>query len=162
MDWTMLGAVGELAGAAVVAVTVIYLAQQLRLSNRLARAEAWRWGVDRISANLMTAATIPAFRSGLTKIFAEAATRDDLDPDERVAVGLHYSAHLTVYQQVFREVSLGLVSQASLDSLAPQLYRLPYFKSAWSIQRVDLHEDFAAYLEERYELKALRTSEGAT
>jgi len=38
MDWTMLGAVGELAGAAVVGFTVIYLARQVRLGNQMAWA----------------------------------------------------------------------------------------------------------------------------
>jgi hypothetical protein len=161
MDWTMLGAIGELAGAAVVAVTVIFLAQQLRLSNRLAQAEAWRRVTDRSTANVMTAATIPEFRSGFTKIYNEAATLNDLDPDEGMAVGLFYRASLSVYEQTFREVSLGILSNAALDTLTSNIYRVPYFTSAWSIQRREIHEDFAAYLEKRYQLEALTTPESA-
>lgn len=42
MNWTMLGAIGELGGAVVVGFTVIYLARQVRLSNQMSKAEAWR------------------------------------------------------------------------------------------------------------------------
>jgi len=51
MNWTAIGAVGELLGGVVVTVTVIYLALQLRGSNRQAEAAtelAWIQGLNEI------------------------------------------------------------------------------------------------------------------
>jgi hypothetical protein len=42
MDWEIIGATGEWAGAIAVVVTLIYLARQIRQSNRLGSADAER------------------------------------------------------------------------------------------------------------------------
>jgi len=42
VNWEMLGALGEIAGAVAVVISLVYLARQIGVSNRLARAEAWR------------------------------------------------------------------------------------------------------------------------
>ena len=42
MNWDAVGAIGELLGAAVVVITVIYLASQVRQNTTASRAEALR------------------------------------------------------------------------------------------------------------------------
>ena len=42
MNWDAIQAMGELAVAAAVIISLVYLAQQIKASNRLGRAEAWR------------------------------------------------------------------------------------------------------------------------
>ena len=44
MNWDAIGAVGEIAGAAAVIISLVYLARQMIISNRLAKAEAFRAG----------------------------------------------------------------------------------------------------------------------
>ena len=42
MNWEAIGAIGELFGGVVVVLTIIYLSQQVRQSNKFAKAEAER------------------------------------------------------------------------------------------------------------------------
>ena len=42
MNWEAIAAIGEVVGATAVVVSLVYLATQVLVSNRLARAEAWR------------------------------------------------------------------------------------------------------------------------
>ena len=44
MQWEAIGAVGDIAGAAAVVISLVYLARQMTISNRLAKAEAFREG----------------------------------------------------------------------------------------------------------------------
>lgn len=40
MDWNAIGAIGEIAGAAAVVISLVYLASQIRVSNRIALRDA--------------------------------------------------------------------------------------------------------------------------
>ena len=40
MNWDMVGAIGEIVGALAVVVSLVYLAGQVSMSNRLAQSEA--------------------------------------------------------------------------------------------------------------------------
>ena len=42
MNWTMVGALGEMAGAIAVVASLFYVGHQVRQNNRIARAEACR------------------------------------------------------------------------------------------------------------------------
>lgn len=151
MDWTMIGALGELAGAAVVGVTLIYLARQMRLSNRLAQADARRTASVNWSANLMQAMAVPEFRSGFAKVMGPSrAVPKDLDGDERAAVAFFYTAGLLIYEQMFREAHLGIIPPEALDDDDPVLYRAPYFQALWPKLRDNHSAEFATYIDRRY------------
>ena len=76
MDWTMLGAMGELVGAVVVGITVIYLARQVRLSNQMSKAEAWRSFVGKLVDVDAAQSSDPVFRRAVARALLEGATRD--------------------------------------------------------------------------------------
>jgi hypothetical protein len=154
MNWTMLGAVGELVGAVVVALTLFYLARQTHMSNRMAQAEGWRTLSTSYAEMNMMGIAIPEFRAGFAKVMYGDATRDDLDVDERVAVGLFYDAALNVYQQAFREVALGLLPKQALEDLTSRAWEVPYFKSVWPVLRAEYSDDFVAFVEARYRARA--------
>jgi len=48
MNWDAIGAVGEIAGALAVVVSLVYLASQIRQSNRLMSLEATKFSTDTI------------------------------------------------------------------------------------------------------------------
>ena len=130
MDWTMLGAMGELVGAVVVGITVIYLARQVRLSNQMSKAEAWRSFVGKLVDVDAAQSSDPVFRRAVARALLEGATRDDLEVDERIAIGLWYASQLVVTEQAHREVLLGILPEEVLEnSLGNVLYNVPYFES---------------------------------
>ena len=77
-----LGSIGELVAAIATVLTLIYLAIQIRTSNRLARAEASRLPNSDLNALNATFGTNPTYISAMRKVLLEA-TRDELTPDER-------------------------------------------------------------------------------
>ena len=159
MDWTMLGAIGELAGAAVVGFTVIYLARQVRLGNQMAKAEAWRSFAGKLVDINASQASDPVFRRAVARAL-QGATRKDLEDDERVAIGLWYASQLVVTEQAHREVLLGILPKEVLDnSVGNVLYNVPYFESVWSVLREGRSRDFASWIEQHYDFK--QVTEGA-
>jgi len=154
MDWSMIGAVGEVLGAAAVVVSLVYLARQVSVSNRLARAEAWRgiWN----HANLTNASwgTDPEFRRVFAQVLA-GATREQLSEDDRLLVGFYLLNTTNTYDQLFHEVREGVLPHRVLDEFpgAP-LFVTPYYKSAWGTLRAYVSDALKGHMEERFRLVA--------
>ena len=150
MDWTMLGAIGELVGAVVVGITVIYLARQVRLSNQISKAEAWRSFVGKMVDVIASQSSDPVFRRAVARAL-QGATRGDLEEDERISIGLWYASQLVVTEQAHREVLLGILPEEVLEhSLSNVLYKVPYFESVWPVIRPGRSEAFALWIDQRY------------
>lgn len=154
MNWDMIGAVGEIVGAAAVVVSLVYLAQQVRVSNRLARAEAWR--AIATSANTLNGSwgRDPEFRRVFARIF-EGATRDDISEDDRFLIGFYLLSTAQSYDQLFREVQEGVLPPRVLDEFSGgPLFSTPYFRSSWHVFRNFIPRTLAAHMEERFDLGA--------
>jgi hypothetical protein len=150
MNWEALGAIGELVGAAVVGITVIYLARQVRLGNQISKAEAWRSFVGKLVDINASQASDPVFRRAAARAL-QGATRDDLEEDERMAIGLWYASQLVVTEQAHREVLLGILPEEVLDnSLSNVFFKVPYFESVWPVVRPGRSEAFASWIDQRY------------
>ena len=159
MNWTMLGAIGELLGAVVVGITVIYLARQVRLSNQMSKAEAWRSFVGKMVDVIASQSSDPVFRRAVARAL-QGATRGDLEEDERISIGLWYASQLVVTEQAHREVLLGILPKEVLDnSLGNVLYNVPYFESVWPVLREGRSRDLASWIEQHYDFK--QATEGA-
>ena len=150
MDWTMLGAIGELAGAVVVGFTVIYLARQVRLSNQMSKAEAWRSIAGKLVDVNASMASDPVFRRAVARVL-KGDTRNDLEEDERIAIGLWYASQLVVTEQAHRDVLLGILPEEVLEnSQSTVLYKAPYFESVRPVVRPGRSEAFASWIDRRY------------
>jgi hypothetical protein len=81
MDWTAIGAIGEVAGAVAVFATLLYLAAQIRAANRHAELDSIRAvneAMSRFSGRIASSKQVASvYRQGM-------AGPDDLDPDEFV------------------------------------------------------------------------------
>jgi hypothetical protein len=149
----MISAVGQIVGVVMVAVSLVYLASQVRLANRISKAEAWRVANGMWVQINLGLASDPVFRSAFLKVYAQNATRDELDPDERVIAGLWMSSCLSAQEQMHREYLEGILPAEVLGT-GDEVFRLPYLKSAWPVIRGNHGEEFAAYMEKAYGLAA--------
>lgn len=148
MNWDAIGAVGEIAGAAAVVVTLFYLARQIRQNTRMARAEMTK------DLYLASRAAIMDLTSSdrLAEIWADIRPFDDEATARR---------H-TFYQSFFRlyELQFNLAKQGLFDESIGTSYvlvirmfaRTRYFEAYWSGARNEFHEDFAEYVDEQVRL----------
>lgn len=146
-----LGNVGELIAAIATVLTLIYLAVQIRTSNRLARAEASRLPNSDLNALNATFGTNSIYISAMRKVLLNA-TRAELEPDERSVID-HYLLSLTnIQEQLVREIREGILDPDALDFGGAGLFKLPYYRTSWPLYRNYLSEKFVADFEIQYEL----------
>ena len=84
MDWSAVGAVGELLGALAVVSSLLYVGRQLRQSNTMARAAAWQALNSSMNAWGTTMAASPELSAALAKMQLHDLRRDDASDLERV------------------------------------------------------------------------------
>lgn len=151
MNWEAVGAIGEIAGALAVVVSLVYLARQVGMSNRLARAEAFR--APNSDLNSMNAAfgIDPIFRAAIRQVLS-GARRDELEPGERIFIDYYLISITNIYEQLAREVREGVLDPNALDFGGKGLFLLPYYRTSWPLYRDYLSSTFVDNFEKQYEL----------
>ena len=86
----------------------------------------------------------------MARALDDGPCRADLTRDEALSLSLFYDSLLNVYQQAFRDVSLGFLPEGALQDVSSQLLALPYFKDAWPLLRGEYADDFVAFVEARH------------
>ena len=81
MDWTAIGAVGELVGAVAVVVSLIYLSRQVRQNTRALRTA----NAATVKQNFQTIARAFITDRGASDIVLRALKRDELTPAEQLS-----------------------------------------------------------------------------
>jgi hypothetical protein len=152
MNWEVLGALAELAGAAGVVLSLIYLARQVGLANRLAQAEAWRSRFAELT-NLNAAFGVdPRFHHAMVKVY-EGALERDLAPDEIALVSSYTISVAAITEQLYREVRDGVLEQRALDDFVGQaIFGLPFYRAGWDFHRRVLGPGFVDYVEKKHNL----------
>jgi hypothetical protein len=79
VDWTAIGAIGEVAGAIAVFATLLYLSAQIRAANRQAELDSMR-AVNQAMSSFTT--TIASSKQVASVYRIGMETPDSLDPDE--------------------------------------------------------------------------------
>ncbi|MGD8698635.1 MAG: hypothetical protein PVJ43_05055 [Gemmatimonadales bacterium] len=92
MDWTAVGAVGELLGAVAVVATLLYLARQVRQSNRIARAEAYRATMLKAADMMEDWCQDPEWLAQFVRMRFQGVKREDMNAVERAKAGIHMQA----------------------------------------------------------------------
>lgn len=151
MTWDTVGAIAQVASAIGVVVSLIYLARQLRMSNRLARAEAYRAPNSDLNSLNATFSTDVVFRAAFRKAL-EGATRDNLEPDERTALDGYLISVTNIYEQLARETREGILDPGTLAFQARGLLQLPYYRTSWTFYRENLSPAFVEEFEKRHSL----------
>ena len=143
--------IGEIIAAGGVIASLIYLAVQVRTSNRLARAEAFRTPNTELNSVNASYATDPTFRTAWRKVL-NGAKRDELESDERILVDYFVVSHTNIQEQLVREVQEGILDPDALDFGGKGLFWLPYFQTSWPLYRPFLSSAFVEEFEKRYKL----------
>ena len=151
MNWDIWSTVAEIIGAAAVVVSLIYVSRQIRMGNRLARAEAGRTPTSDLNVLNASFVTDKAFRSALRKVI-EGAERADLDQDSQVLLDLYFVSVTNIYEQLSREVREGILSDSALDFGGKGLFELPFYRTSWPILKPFLSSSFTEDFEKRYSL----------
>jgi hypothetical protein len=151
MNWELASAVAEVSGAAAVVISLVYLARQVRLSNRLGRAEAYRSLNSDLNSLNATFSTDPVFRAALRRAI-EGATRDELGADERTVLDGYLISVTNVHEQLTREVREGILDPNNVGFGARNLFLLPYYRTSWSFYRTTLSSNFVEQFEKSHSL----------
>ena len=152
MDWSALSAIGELVGAAAVVASLIYVGRQVRQSNRIASAEAFRAVQTRMADALGDWTTDPEWMGDFARIRFQGLRRDDLDVARRVKAGMQLQRLVTLYSTIHRDVVMGMLPASAYTIQAEEVFRTPYMRDVWPILKLDHSEDFVAFFEARFGL----------
>jgi hypothetical protein len=147
VDWTVVEAIAESAGAIGVVISLLYLARQMHLSNRISQAEAYRavW-LKSIDIQLGWARD-PEFRRVLPKIYSEQQRQTDLQPAERTIATLYMNAFLSMRALLHQEIGQGILPASAREHLGESTVRLPYMRDIWTVVRNDYPADFRRHYE---------------
>jgi len=146
-----LGNLGEFVAAIATLVTLVYLAQQIRASNRLARAEASRAPNSDLNTINATFATHPPFRP-IARQMLNGARRVDFEPDDRTLLDYHLVSITNLQEQLLREIRAGVLPPDATDFGGAGLFRLPYYRDSWSLYRPYMSTTFVEDFERLYDL----------
>jgi len=149
MNWTMLGVIAQLAGVVAVVVSLVYVARQVDIANRLARAEASRTPNSDLNLLNSTFGTDPIFRSEFQNVL-RGAVRDDVEADARMAIDLYLISMTNLQDQLVREIRAGILEEDGQDFGGAGLFRLPYYRSSWPLFRPYFNTKFVEMFEEQH------------
>ena len=154
MNWEMIGAIGEIVGAAAVVASLVYLARQVALSNRLAQAEAWRTPISDLNSLNASFGMDPQFREAFYAVLEGAEPRD-LSADGAQLMDVYLISVCNMYEQLFREVSDGVLDTRFLSEfVGGSMFQFPFTRATWYSMRQRLGPSFVEYVEKKHDLSA--------
>ena len=147
-----IASLSELIGAIGVIVSLLYLARQVSISNRLTRAEAYRSPNSDLNAMNATYSTIPEFNQAMRQVLA-GAIRKDISVEEKSPMDAYLISVTNVYEQLNREVREGILGPDAYKNFGARgLILTPYYRDSWCRYRHYLSENFVDDFEKRFEL----------
>jgi len=152
MNWESISAVSEIIGAIAVIVTLIYLARQIAMSNKFAKADAWRSRFAEFTSLNAAYGVNPTFYHAMSKIHA-GALKVELSGDEEALVNSFLISVLQIYEQLFREVKSEILDSVALEEFpGHSSFKLPFFREQWPFYSRILTSSLVKHLQERYDL----------
>ena len=158
MNWEALGASGEIAGAIVVIVSVIYLAQQVRQNTATARSEVMStisielskqyeaWGLNQRSSEL------------LHRTIYEGTRREEFPDADKQSVSFLMISRVYLYDAAYKSYREGIMTEAEfLPMMNSRIWEFPFVIDSWPIFARELSPDFVTFMEGKFErLKSAR------
>jgi hypothetical protein len=161
MDWTMVGALGEVAGAGAVVASLLYVGHQVRQNNRIARAEAYR----EVTMGWARLLHLWADDPPTAKALMESGTGirlADLPDEVRDAFLLRIAATFRVFETIYHQVAEEILDEDALDMLWGQSTgSTPLFRDAWARLRGSYRPGFREFVEGRYPMISPDAREGS-
>ncbi len=146
MNWDAIGAVGEIAGAAVVIATLVFLSRQIRQSNHIAQGQAMREIVGQFNESMQRWAdspeTIPIMQRGL-------ADYGSLTSTEKTHFAIRMAPMLNQFDLMLRLNKDGQFPADMLDDFAltcTSVITTPGGKQYWEESSATFSEQMVDYL----------------
>ena len=138
MDWDAIGAIGEIAGAAAVLVSLVFVgfqvrhsAEQTRTSNLLARADTSERSMRTLGDTLGELARNTELAEAFRKVMFE---RVELTPLERTLISSYFNVWLVRHRSAFASASNGLIDPQmvqEMDATTRWYLSVPEFAEDW-------------------------------
>jgi hypothetical protein len=153
-----LGALGEVLGAVAVVLTLAYLAKQVRQSNRIAKAEAFRSARVRYASLAGSWASDKQWSVLFIRIRWQGLRREDLTLEERAVAGMRYLSLLNHLAAIYEDVQLGILPSSAYEILGTDTFTVPYMRDVWPILRGEHSPEFVEFFETRFGLEEVSDS----
>ena len=145
MNWDAVGAIAEGVGGAGVILTLIYLALQIRGSNRLANAQ---------SRHLMSefAMGISRFRAENADRYAAIAAGKELTPGDEMFVYWSHMQMITYGEAYFRLFQLGLMPESHWTGYSNWIdayVKERNFDAFWASDSTSFSEDYREWIDRK-------------
>jgi len=154
MNWDAIGAMGEVVGALAVVATILYLATQLRMSNKFEAANHQDVHMDRIRQRLL----VLAQDGDLTRIVGAAARGEELDRTEAARAAAFAAHRIAVQRDAWaRARTLGKMQGLPepnfyLDILIDEMRRDQFLLNRWkkdAPRTIAWESEFKEYIDRR-------------
>jgi len=147
MNFELVGMVFQATGTVATILTIVYLANQIRLSNKLA--------VSSIEHKLNTRVYERRFITARDTDFCEFLSRnwdnDDLSKSEKVKISQYITMLIIDAREVYLQDKLGFVTEgvlkARIDVLKLGIMKNSTSKGVWQTYKNLVETDFASYFE---------------
>lgn len=150
----LLGNYGEFVGAIAVVATLAYLTAQIRASNRLARAGAFRSpnsDLNTLNASFMQ---LEGFRRALPPAMG-GKLPSDLHDEDALILDVYLVCITNLYEQIFREVREGILDDIAMGEFGARFwFGTPYYRANWPIYKQSFGPTFSDNLEQRFDVSA--------
>lgn len=161
MNWTAVGAIGELLGAATVVASLLYVARQMKQGNRIARAEAFRAAQLKLVDVMANMSQDSEWMELFVRLRYEGLGRDEMSGTERAKAGFNLQTFLALYSVIHHDVGLGVLPPTAYTAQLEEVFRTPYMRQVWPLLRADHSDTFVGFMEARFGLDSSE-SESAT
>lgn len=155
MDWNMFLAVAQTIAAIGVAVSVIYVARQVKETNAMTRSTMRQEVSAEISAWAMAVASSPQLSEAMAKVDHKHLLREDATETEKTQIGYAYVGFIGAAFLAHQHMEDGIISQEKFEELFGRdsvILTRPYLKTLWPVLRGGYSDNFARWLENRYGL----------
>ena len=157
MDWTMVGALGEIIGAAAVVVSLLYVGRELKHSSAVARLQGIQSTNEKLFEWAMAVGTDPDMAALMLRVEAAGCGCSDFTEQEQARIAYVYHALLSLTHTIYERRTEGLITDHELDRWAAQnagVMGSSYLCEIWPRMRPTFASDYARWLEARFNLPA--------
>ena len=154
MNWELVGILADVVGAGAVVASLVYLARQIALSNKLARAEAYRQPNSDLTSLNATFTTIPVFNLALRRVF-RGASRAEFNEEERAVLDAYMVSVSNLFEQLAREIREGILDADAFENFGGYgLIITQYYRTSWALYKNAgaMGKKFQNQLEELFDL----------
>ena len=145
MNWDAIGAIGEIAGAVAVVITLIYVALQLRENTKSLKVQSLNETFKDRSGMMRELQS----HSGLGGTFKKIGMDEELTPGEELEANWFYTRILLLNEKLHYLHSIGAADDynyESFDRQLPSLVRNKFFDKWWLQEKPEFSQEFQIHI----------------